>query len=116
MGSLKGGNMDKLFGQHGDVLLKVCREIPEGAKKLKIFNGFVIEKGEGVHTHTLIGKNIETDCEVYEKDGVMYLNVLSPVKIDHEEHKQRTLTPGIYRKDIEREFSYEEMESRKTID
>lgn len=104
---------EKIYAQHGDVLLVKVAEIPNDAKKLKIKNGFIVEKGEGVHTHIL--KDVK-GIEVYEKDGVLYLKVESPTELDHEEHHVKVLEPGIYRKEIENEFDYEDMEARKTRD
>jgi len=103
--------MEKIILIHGDVSLYEAKEIPKDAKKLKWHKGFIIEKGEGVHTHT-----IEDECEIYEKDGALYLKIDKPVEIDHEEHGKQTLEPGIYRKDSEQEFNYEDMEIRNTQD
>ena len=103
--------MEKVTNQHGDVVLVKINLIPKDAKKLQWHKGFILEKGEGVHTHT-----IEGECEIYEKEGTMYLKVNSPVRLDHEEHGTQTLEPGIYKKEIERVFSYEDMEARKVQD
>lgn len=104
---------EMVYAQHGDVLIYKVEAIPNGAKKVNIQNGFVLERGEGVHTHVI---NDVSGCEVYEKDGVMYLSVSSPVELDHEEHGVKVLEPGIYRKEIENEFDYESFEARKTVD
>ena len=101
----------KITNIHGDVFLVKENKLPKGAKQLKWHKGFILERGEGVNTHT-----IEDECEVYEKDGIMYLKVDSPIKIDHEEHGVQIVEPGIYRKEIEREFDYEEMETRNVQD
>ena len=103
--------MKKITNIHGDVSLVKVNAIPEGAKQVQWERGFILERGEGIHTHV-----IEDKCEIYEKDGTMYLKVDSPVKINHEEHGIQTLEPGIYKKEIERVFSYEEMEARKVVD
>lgn len=104
--------MDKVYGQHGDVVFKIADKLPKGFKGKKAHHGFIIEKGEGIHTHTIV----DGDCDVEVIDGTMWLRVNKTTKIDHEEHKIRTLEPGIYRKEIEQEFDYESMEARKTID
>jgi hypothetical protein len=107
--------MEKARNQHGDVILKVVAEIPDGAKRLKVSGVFVVEKGEGVHTHIIT----DTDqVEAYEKDGVLYLKTGDkPVNLTHEEHGTQTLEPNkIYRKDIEQEFDYESNEARNTRD
>ena len=86
--------------------------LPEKFVGKKVKPGFVVEKGEGVNTHTIV----EGDCEFDIVDGVLWLKVNTPTKIDHEEHHEQTLAPGIVYKEIENEFDYEEMESRKTLD
>jgi hypothetical protein len=104
--------MDKVVFQHGDVNFKVAKSLPQGVSPIKAENGFVIERGEGVHTHTII----EGDVDVYNDNGVMYLHVKTPMKIDHEEHKTHTLQPGIYIKEIENEYDVESDEAVKTRD
>lgn len=103
--------MKKIYAIHGDVTLVVDNKIPKGAKQIKCNKGFILEKGEGVHTHT-----IESECEIYEKDGVIYLKSDKPIILNHEEHGIQTLEPGIYHKEIEQVFDYEEMEARQVID
>lgn len=103
--------MKKILAIHGDVTLVQGTSIPEGAKQKKWNKGFVLERGEGVHTHT-----IESECEIYEKDGVMYLKSDKPITIDHEEHGVEVLQPGIYRKEMEQVFDYEDMEARQVVD
>jgi len=100
--------------QHGDLILEKVLEIPAGAKKIKIFKGFVVERGEGVHAHILQ----ETDgVSAYEKDGVLYLKAEKGVELlNHEEHGIQTYEPGIYRKGIELEYDAESDEARQTMD
>jgi len=103
--------MDKIYAIHGDVSLVRINQLPDGVDTVKYTPNFVLEKGEGVHLHTIKDK-----CEIYQKGGVMYLKVDSPIRIDHEEHGVEVIEPGIYRKDLEQVFDYEEMEARKVID
>ena len=127
--------MKKIENQHGDVLLEKVLEIPSDAKKVIAENEFVIEKGEGVHCHILRQK---TPCarkvaikdgisptelnsmmdfvEVYEVKDTMYIKVKKEVNLYHEEHGIQTLEPGIYKKGIEREYSYEQNEERRVTD
>lgn len=103
--------MEKIVLFHGDCTIYKATNIPADAKKLNWKPGFILEKGEGVHTHT-----IEDECEIYEQNGSLYLKVDAPIKINHDEHGVQVLEPGIYRKDLEQEFDYEDMESRNTRD
>jgi len=100
--------------QHGDLILEKVLEIPVGAKKIKIFKGFVVERGEGVHTHALQETN---GVSAYEKDGVLYLKLEKEVELlNHEEHGVQTYEPGIYRKGTELEYDAESDETRRTQD
>lgn len=103
----------KIKNQHGDLLLQIVDEIPNDAKKIEIQNGFILERGEGVHTH--IFPKVE-GIEVYEKEGEIFVRVNKETYLDHEEHGRQVVLPGIYRKNIERVFDYESMEARKVID
>lgn len=105
--------MNKVKNQHGDLLLVAIDSIPKDAKRLNIQSGFVIERGEGVHTH--IFPDVE-GIEVYQKNGETFVRVTKPTKLDHEEHGFQTVQPGTYKKRIERVFDYEQMEARKVID
>lgn len=99
--------------QHGDLIMVKVTEVPEGLVWEKASKGFIVEKGEGAHTHTMID-----DCEIAEKDGVLYFRELSGKEfgIDHEEHHVKTLEPGIWRKGIELEYDVERDEARRTQD
>jgi len=102
----------KVKNQHGDVIL-VEAAIPANAKRVKIKPGFIVEKGEGVHLHTL---ETVDGVEVYQDGETLYLSVSKPTNLVHEEHGCQVLEPGVYKKVIEREFSYEDMEARQTRD
>lgn len=125
--------MKSIVNQHGDVCLELVKSIPEGAKKLVFCEGFIIEKGEGVHTHVLKTvdncgcklqespiqlKQIKDDIEVYTINDTMYIKVKKgkTAILDHEEHGKQILKEGIYKKHIEREYSYENNEERRVID
>lgn len=103
----------KIQNQHGDLLLEKIDDIPKGAKRVEVSNGYVLERGEGVHTHIL---EDVSGVEVYEKDGQTYVHVVQPTKINHEEHGLQPVLPGKYKKRIERVWDYEAEESRRTID
>ena len=103
--------MKKVYGIHGDVTLVKINELPKGLNQIKFVKDFVLERGEGVHTHI-----VKDECELFEKDGVIYLKADEQIRLDHEEHGVQVLEPGIYRKEMERNFDYEEMEARQVID
>lgn len=111
--------MKSIEGQHGDVILEHIDCISSDAKKIDSSDGFVVERGEGIHTHTLsaLHKSEENDAfEVWMINDDMIIKVKKPSVIDHEEHGKKVLQPGIYKKVIEREFDYEKEIERKVID
>lgn len=105
--------MKKITNQHGDVLLIKIDKIPLEAKKQKIKNGFILERGEGVHTHVV--KDV-SNVEVLTIGDRMFLKVSEPTEIDHEEHGVQTIDPGFYEKEIERQFDYENEIERRVLD
>lgn len=109
--------MDKVSLQHGDVILKLAK-LPEGAKRIPVdSNRFTVERGEGINTHDLTDEELQTVLEVYEKDGVRYFRSAKKIKLTHAEHRTQILEPGqVYEKIPEREFDYEAMETRRTLD
>lgn len=109
----KEKKMKKIENQHGDLLLEIVDRIPSGAKRLKVESGFVLERGEGIHTHIFPDVS---GIEVFEKDGETYVRVSKKTQLDHEEHGKQTVMPGVYRKRIERVFDYEKLEARNVID
>jgi hypothetical protein len=105
--------MKKITNQHGDVIITKVSSLPKNCKKINCKNGFVIEKGEGPHTHTI--ENVD-NVELFSDNTTLYMKVLKDIEIDHQEHGIQTITPGIYRKDIERQFDYENEIERRVLD
>lgn len=105
--------MNKVENQHGDVILHKIDEIPSDAKRIDVSPGFILERGEGVHTHIFPDVS---GIEVSEKDRNIYVHVTKKTVIDHEEHGKQTILPGKYVKDIERVWDYETEEARKVQD
>lgn len=103
----------KIENQHGDLLLESVEGVPSGATKVAISDGYIIERGEGVHTHIFPDVS---GIEVYEHEGHTYVRVNKQTQLDHEEHGRQTVKPGIYKKRIERTWDYEKEEARRVID
>ena len=103
----------KITNQHGDLCFKKISEIPEGLEKVVVQKGFILERGENLHLHTLI----EGDMDIWvDTQGNMFMKANTPCTIDHEEHGKQVIEPGLYFKQIEREWDYETEEARKTRD
>lgn len=106
--------MEKVLIQQGDVILVEVFSIPKKAKKITLKEKtFVVEQGEGVNTHRVMSEKLE----VYKEKETLYLKPSKSTVLIHNEHNTQTLEPNkIYKKINEREFDYEEMEARKTLD
>jgi len=106
--------MNKITNQHGDLLFVSVDNIPATATKVMDLNReYVLERGEGIHTHIL--EDVE-GVEVFEDKGEIFVRATKPTRINHEEHGIQILQPGIHRKQIERVWDYESEEARRTID
>ena len=103
--------MKKVTVQQGDLLL-VADELPGEVKKINTGARFTALRGEGVNTHDVVGS-----FSAYEdKNGVLFLVVDGATRLVHAEHGTETLPSGTFRRVIEREFNYDEMEARKVED
>ena len=102
--------MKKVTVQQGDLLL-VADELPAEAIKISGGKHFTVLRGEGVNTHDVVGS-----FSAYEdENGTLFL-VVNNAKLVHAEHGTETLPRGTFRRVIEREFDYEEMEARRVED
>jgi len=107
---MKGTEMKAVKVQQGDLLL-VSDKLPAEVKKINTGARFTLLRGEGVNTHDVVGS-----FSAYEDaDGTLFL-VVENAKLIHTEHGTETLPAGTFRRVIEREFDYEEMEARKVED
>jgi len=101
------------FVQQGDVLIKKSNGNLSGMKKVvRKEKGFVLAEGEATgHAH------ITTDnIEMFEKDGVLYIEADEEFTIKHEEHNPITIDKGVYEIGIVQEYDHFAEESRAVQD
>lgn len=103
--------------QQGDVTFETVGTLPTGAVKVKAKpRGFILAEGEATgHAHCIA----ETDsaiCELYEKDGILYVKVVKPIPVTHEEHKPVELEPEIWKIGRVNEFDYAKNMTKKVVD
>lgn len=82
--------------QQGDVLMTPIDSIPAGCKPEKAKSrGFVLAEGEVTgHAHVLPAT---AKCQLFsDKAGTLFLNLIAPCTVVHEEHKHVTLPAGNY--------------------
>lgn len=87
--------------RQGDVLIEAVKSVPAGAKTLSGAR-MVLAEGEATgHAHTIDSRY----GEMYERDGILYLNVTEAAPLEHQEHATITIAPGTYRVIRQREWS-----------
>jgi hypothetical protein len=107
--------MNPLIRQ-GDVLIIPSNESIEGIKLPHL----TLAEGEVTgHRHRISNG----EAELFERDGMLYLKVLSPTAIlTHEEHAEVTIPKGNWEIQIQREYipveqrAYEQMDWRDVAD
>jgi len=82
--------------RHGDLLLISVEKV--FGKKL---DHLVLAEGEVTfHKHEVIG-----DAELFEKDGVLYLQVHNEARLTHPEHNSIKIPKGAYLIEHQREYA-----------
>ena len=95
--------------QQGDVLIESVSKLPDDVKKI---NASPIVLASGVNTHSIDDAN----CSAYSSDGLLFLEVKSPVVLSHKEHKPITIETGLYSVRKVREYDHFEEEIRDVED
>lgn len=95
--------MPEKLWRHGDVLIQAVAALPEGGVRRP---GAVLAYGEVTgHSHRVeTPENAELWWVEEVPKGSLYLRVLAPTRIVHEEHRPIPLEPGIYRVWQQREY------------
>jgi hypothetical protein len=111
-GENKMSDKNIVWGFQGDCVFYFIerKNIPKDAKKLETK---VLLEGETIgHKHRIV----EGECDLYEKDGVLYYVPTTETKVAHEEHRTTTIInqPAII--DRPREFDHLKNMERKIID
>jgi hypothetical protein len=90
--------------RHGDVLINSIPKIPAGATRLP---HTTLAHGEITgHSHTI---NEPENVELFELDGTLYLRVIKPSSVVHQEHAPILLQPGVFKVWRQREYSPKEI-------
>lgn len=105
----KVSSMSKVFRQ-GDVIFVRVDSIPKGLPKKK--DKIIARGGFTGHMHQFLA---DAPVEVYESSDGMYIDVLEPATIQHEEHAAFELEQGKYHVLIQRELNLLD-EERKVMD
>ena len=98
--------------RQGDVLLSPVDSVPDGCLPI---TGDIVHRGEGSHTHRMTGnyqmlESKKVNKVTGEKDIYIIVTPEDAEKwreaatLVHEDHDHVILKPGIYKKEIQREF------------
>ena len=102
-----------MFGFQGDVIIIKIDLIPSSKRVARTRRGLVLAEGESTgHAHTITDEG----CELYEKDGKMYLSVEKEVSLNHEEHNSVKIAPGKYEVRIAKEYNHFTEEAKRVQD
>jgi hypothetical protein len=102
--------MKKIQNQfrQGDVLLQPIAAIPSSAKLVVGKSDIVLAEGEVTgHAHRI--RKPKSRVKQYLDGPVLYLEVLEPVTVTHEEHGPLILEPGFYERRIQVETWMDEV-------
>lgn len=104
------------IGLHGEATLTLIGEMPDGVVKQPHNGDLIIAASETVgHHHRIYCE--EKEASLYERDGVVYLKVESPVSVVCKgKHDEAVLTPGVYKVGKQREWDYLAQMSRNIAD
>lgn len=101
---------------HGEAILTVIDQLPEGAIKKPHNGDLIIAASETVGNHHRIFCE-EKEAALYERDGVLYLKVESPVGVVcADKHDKAILDPGVYEVGAQREWDYLTQMERQVAD
>lgn len=94
------------IGLHGEATLTAIDALPEFAVKQPHNGDLIIAASETVGNHHRIYCE-EQEAALYERDGVLYLKVNSPVGVVcADKHDRAELMPGVYQIGKQREWDY----------
>jgi len=96
---------------HGEATIKPVERLPEDATMLEHNGDLIIAPSETVGNHHRIYCD-EKEAQLYERNGVLYLKVDSPVSVTcRDKHDAFTVDVGVFEIGAQREWNYlEQME------
>ena len=87
--------------RHGDVALTRVDAVPSGAVQVFAGKNYTVAEGEVTgHTHRVLAPAVV----VWEFGGERFMVIDDESTITHEEHGTKTITPGIYKIEIQKEY------------
>ena len=100
--------------QQGDVLLRRLPSMPDGERKVVSRGRCVLAHGEVGHSHVLEAE--ESDAELVQIGDRVLLTLAKPAPVRHDEHKARTLAPGVWEVGRVKEYDWLAKIERRVVD
>ncbi len=100
---------------HGDVILFCEESLPQGFAEMNSVYDATLADGEATHHYHRLFEG-EFELKECQKTKARWLKVVEPCHLRHQEHKEITVNPGVYRIDIQREYDPFEKLTRRVID
>jgi hypothetical protein len=104
-------NLNKWY-RHGDVIIEEAA-LPEGCEEIKERNWLLQGEATG-HAHRL--ESMENATLFQAPDKRVFLRVVKPVNLKHEEHHTRIIPPGTFEIRPTRETDHMERVTRRVAD
>ena len=103
--------------RHGDLSFHPLEKAPKNIKEIKKDGSFVLALGEATgHKHVLTEEK-PGSFNVYQDEKDRYvLQVVSPSRINHQEHKTLVIEPGWYVQEREREMDWFSQAVKQVVD
>jgi hypothetical protein len=102
---------------HGECVISKT-VLPNGVKKVDVKgDSYIIADSETTGNHHLVA--VKDGCELYEKDGVLYLENEVETEVfcvDQSRHDTITLEPGVWKIDRAKEYDFLKDEVRRVAD
>ncbi len=88
--------------RQGDVLLVPVADMPRGRTIEPEGGRLVLARGEATGHHHSVAVE---DGELVDAAEGIFLRIMAPTPLEHQEHAALTLQPGVYRVHCQREYS-----------
>lgn len=97
--------------RHGEVILKPVESLPENTSLKEETNSAIIAHSETGHHHLLQTKTKNAVKIFTTLDGETFVDIMEIGKLTHKKtgkdvHKTHTITPGLYKIILKKEFDY----------
>jgi hypothetical protein len=96
-------NVNRPMYRQGDLLLRAVDEAPEGSRLQAEQGRLILARGEATGHHHSVAVQ---DAELIDAGALgVFLRIMAPTPLEHQEHGAIALPPGDYRVTRQREYA-----------